>query len=145
MQSSLEGYLEKEIPGADFTLYYHIGDSFSGETDFRLGGDGSYALWSTVTEGRQRRDYTGQLATAQVEALVQDMLAAEIWKVKHVRSKPGEDDPLAIIGAKAGQQDFQVVLWVSEIRRVPSFVEVQDKILRLVHDISAGQVLETGK
>lgn len=145
MQDILKAYLAREMAGSDITFYYHIGDSFSGESDFQLRGDGSYEVWSTVTKERQRKNYSGHLDLSQVEALAQAMIAVQIWEVKHIRSKPGEDDPQAIIGVKTGQQNFQVVLWVSEISKSPPFVEVQKHILDLVHEVSNGEVLEIGQ
>ncbi len=145
MQNSLQAYLDKQIPASDFAIHYHIGDDFSGETDFQLRGDGTYELWSTVTPGRQHRTYSGQVSLAQVEQLVQELLAAEVWQTKHVRDKPGEDDPEASITIEADGQTFQVVLWVSEIRDSPPFARSQQALLTLVHTVSGGEVLEGGQ
>lgn len=145
MQTVLNEYLDQEITGSEITFYYHIGDSFSGETDFRLQGDGNYKVWSTVTQGRQRKEYSGKIEFSEVAALAQKMLAVKIWEVKHIRAKPGEDDPQAVIGVLAGEQDYQVILWVSEISQSTPFEEVQRSILDIVYKVSQGEVLEVGR
>jgi hypothetical protein len=145
MHDSIEEYLDQAISTSEFAIYYHIGDSFSGETDLLLKGDGQYELWSTVTQGRQRKEYTGQLVPERVREIAKTMQTVQLWEVKHVRAKPGEDDPDAIIGVQTGTARSEVVLWVSEISQSPAFSEVQDRLLSLIHDVSDGEVLESGR
>lgn len=145
MPDSIEKYLDQTINASDFVITYHIGDSFSGETDLILKGDGQYELWSTVTSGREHKTYSGQVDSDQVQDIARKMEEVELWKVSHLRSKPGEDDPEALIGIETGSGRWQVVLWVSEIEQSARFVEVQDKLLALVREVSDGEVLETGR
>jgi len=145
MEACLKAFLEKKIPGNDFVINYHIGNSFSGETYFRLVGDGNYELWSTVTEGRQKKTYSGQIKVEQVQQIVESFLDAEVWKAKHFHKKPSHDDPETSIIIGCGSQEFQVALWVSEIRESPQFAKAQQSLLTLVHILSAGEILETGQ
>lgn len=145
MKNCLREYFEKGTEVSDFVIHYHIGNSFSGETEFRLQGGGNYELSSTVTKGRQRKTYTGQVEVEQVKQVVKELLDAEVWKVKHFRDKPGDDDPEASIEIEASGQKFKVVLWVSEIRKSPQFAKAQQELLTLTHTLSAGEILETGQ
>lgn len=104
MQEWLQGYLGGTISPHELTISYHIGDEFSGETDFQLGGDGTYALWSTVTRGRARRTFRGQVDHSEVRVLVQEFLDTEIWNVRHVQCIPGDDDPEAVIAVSAAKR-----------------------------------------
>lgn len=145
MRNNLRAYLKKQVDDRDFTIHYHIGGGLSGKTDFRLQGDGSYELWSTVTKGRERKSYCGQVETSQVEQVVQDMLATKVWQARHLYPTPALDDPDAKIAVKAGDQKSEVVLWVSEIRESPPFQKAQGQLLSLIHDLSQGEVLENGQ
>ena len=145
MKDCLNEYFEKQTDVSNFVVHYHIGDSFSGETEFRLEGDGKYELWSTATKGRQRKTYTGQVEVEQVKQMVKEFLDAEVWEVRHFRDKPGDDDPEASIEVECGGQKYRVALWVSEIRKSPQFVKAQQALLTLAHTLSAGEVLESGK
>jgi hypothetical protein len=145
MQSTLERYLNGEMNPPDLTITYTIGDAFSGETYLRLSGDGRYEVWSTAVQGRQRKEYAGQLEKSEVETLVQLMLDNQLWTVSHVRSKPGEDDPLSVIQVSENGRSSQVELWVSEIRQVPAFDNVQEGLLAIVKRVSDGEVLEAGR
>lgn len=145
MQDALRAYVEKRPPGSDFLIRYHIGNTFSGETDFRLRGDGAYALWSTVTEGRRKRTYAGQIEEARVERLAALFLESRIWEARHLRQTPAMDDPRATIGVESGGQASEVALWASEIPDSPPFAEAQRELLALIHDLSTGEILEGGR
>lgn len=144
MQDALQAYLQNRISNTAFVINYHVGSEFSGETDFVLRGDGAYQLWSTATTDRQRRTYSGSLEAEQVRQIVQLMLDERIWEVRHIRAKPGDDDPETLIAVEAEQQRFETVLWISEVRHVPAFVRVQEALLKLVGAVSNGEVRESG-
>jgi hypothetical protein len=141
----LNRYLDGTVAPGDFVLRYQIGDSFSGETRLQLRGDGTYDAFSTATAGRQRRSYSGQLPTDQVQALARALRDARVWEARHVRDKPREDDPPASLSVSAGGDDAGVTLWVSEIGRVPQFAAAQDAVLAMIRRISDDEVLESGR
>lgn len=143
MKQQLQAYLKGDL--SDLKIYYHIGNAFAGETEFNLSGDGSYELWSTVTNNRQRREYSGQVKRADVQALVLTMLDVEFWDVTHVSSERGLDNPEVRVEVTAGGKSFPVVLWATEIDDVPAFDTVQEEILALVRQVSDGEVLEVGR
>jgi hypothetical protein len=145
VEALLNGYLDGTVAPADFVVRYRIGDSFSGETGLDLHGDGTYDAFSTATAGKQRRSYRGQLSIDDVQALVRALHEARIWEARHVRSKPREDDPLASLSVTADGRDATVMLWVSEIGRVPPFAAAQDAVLDVIRRISGGEVLESGR
>src|SRR4051794_10706665 len=129
MDESLKAYLDGKLPPAHFAIRYQIGDDFSGQTDLRLRGDGEYKLDSTVTEGRQRKTYDGQVPADRVIVVARELQSARVWEVSHVHPRPGEDDPEAIIAVEAADKRAQVVLWVSEIGECPPFAQVQAALL----------------
>lgn len=145
MENILRSYLNGKIPPADLQIHYHIGNTFSGETDFRLRGDGAYQLSSTVTQERQRRDYSGQLDMTEVQDLARTALSGRLWEVKHFLVKRGRDNPEVLIEVKAGKESSATVLSVREVEEVPAFDKVQSEILTLVHRVSCGEVLEVGR
>lgn len=145
LQERLADYLAGKVAPDKIAILYHIGDEFSGETDFRLQGDGSFTLWSTVTAGRARRDYTGQVDLEQVKNVARGLLSARVWEVRHVRSIPGDDDPEVRIAIQHGDSIAQAVLWVSELKERPAFTEAQKPLLELIHQVSRGEVLEVGR
>jgi hypothetical protein len=145
MQDALQAYVDKRTPGSAFLMRYHIGNTFSGETDFRLRGDGTYDLWSTVTEGRRRRTYAGRIEDARVERLAALFLESRIWEAHHLRQKPAMDDPRATIAVESGGQASEVSLWASEIPDSPPFATAQRELLALIHDLSMGEILEGGR
>lgn len=145
MEDTLRAYIASDIAAADMTIAYSIGDSFSGETHLQLQGNGDYELWSTAIRGRQRKDYSGSIETAQVETLVQSMIENQIWQVTHVRDRPSEDDPLAKIRVTVNDNTNEVRLWVSEIRDVAAFDTVQSEILTLIRAMSNDEILESGR
>ena len=145
MENILTDYLRGQLFPTDLTINYHIGNAFSGETDLRLRGDGIYELWSTVTQDRQHRRYSGQLNVADVHELVQTIQSVRLWEVQHIFMEGGRDNPEARIVVTANEESFTVVLWVMEIEDVPAFDEVQEKILTLVRRVSDGEVLEVGR
>lgn len=145
VRDGIEKYLDQAISASEFAVYYHIGDSFSGETEMLLNGDGQYQLWSTVTQGRQRKDYSGVVEPERVQEITRGMQDVRLWDVEHLRTKSGEDDPDAIMGIQTRSGRSEVVRWVSEISQSPAFSEVQDKLLLLIHEVSDGEVLESGR
>jgi len=145
VDANLKAYLNETLPPAEFAIYYHIGDDFSGETDLRLRGDGDCKLESTVTQGRQRKTYHGHVPPNRVAVVVRKLQESCIWEVRHVHPRPGEDDPEAIIAVEAAGKRDQVVLWVSEIGECPPFAKAQAPLLALVHELSKGEVLESGQ
>jgi hypothetical protein len=144
MKNCLQSYIEKRVAASDLAIRYHVGNSFSGETELRLGGDGKYELWSTVTKGRQRKTYSGQLEVEQVEQVAKELLENEIWEIKHFPDGPVPDDPEASIEIECAGQKFKAALWVSEIRKSPRFAKAQQALLTLVHTLSDGEILESG-
>jgi hypothetical protein len=98
-----------------------------------------------VTNDRQRREYSGEVNSADVEALIQTMLDVALWKVKHIASERGLDNAEARIEVTADGETFPVVLWATEIDDVPAFDTVQEQILALVRRVSDGEVLEVGR
>lgn len=145
MREGLQSYLAHTMPRSALSIYYHIGDAFSGETELRLRGDGTYEAWSSVTQGRQRRTYSGVVEVSQVEQLVRKLLEVEIWNVTDVFDKPGEDDPQAVIAVEINSQRFETVLWVSEIRHCPPFEQAQQALLFFLRGVSSGEILEIGR
>ena len=145
MPKSLKAYLSKKISASDFVIHYYIAGGFSGATDFRLRGDGSYELCSNVTQGHQKKSYSGQLATLKVEQIAQKMLETRVWRVDHLYPTPALDDAGARIVVESASQKSEVVLWISEIRERPPFAAVQKQLLSLVHEVSAGEILENGR
>lgn len=143
-RSSLNAYLEKKIVKSDFAIHYYMGGGLGGETDFRLQGDGAYELWSTVTEERQRKSYCGQVPPCRVEDLVQNMLMTQVWQVRHEPKSRGLDEPGAMIAVTASGRESSVILWLSEIRESLPFIAVQRRLLCLIHELSMGEVLESG-
>ncbi|MDQ7024011.1 MAG: hypothetical protein Q9P44_00455 [Anaerolineae bacterium] len=145
MEDTLRAYSAGDIAADTVTIDYSIGDSFSGETHLQLQGNGDYELWSTAISGRQRKEYSGSIEAAQVETLVQSMIENQIWQVSHVRDKPSEDDPLAIIRVTVNDNSSEVQLWISEIRSVLAFDTVQNEILTLIRAMSNDEILESGR
>jgi len=145
MERLLENYLGGQLSPSDFGLSYRIGDSFSGLTEFSVRGDGAYELRSTATRGRQERTYASTVSPDRVRQVAGDLRKARIWETRHVRSKPGEDDPLASMAVESGASKAGVELWVSEIKDVQPFREAQQSLLGLIREISNGEVLETGR
>lgn len=145
MKEWLQAYLDGKLSPDEIELLYHIGDDFSGETDFRLRGDGDFALWSTVTAGRARRDFAGRVDPEEVKIVARALLDAQLWTVQHLRSIPGEDDPEARIAVQKGGESAVAVLWVSEVKDVAAFAEAQKVLLDLIWQVSGGEVLEVGR
>jgi len=92
------------MAGSNLVIHYYIAGGFSGATDFRLRAapsflGRSYELWSTLTTTKehQRKSYSGQVATSQVEEIVQKMLGSKIWQVRHEHSNRWLDNPGAKI------------------------------------------------
>jgi len=85
------------------------------------------------------------IEVSRVEELLRKILAVELWNVRHLDEKRRHDDPGASIAVEIDGEKFKVVLWASEISRSPSFSQVQEKLLSLVHELSSGEVLENGR
>jgi hypothetical protein len=145
LEDALNAFLDGSTSPAGFAIHYRIGDAFSGETELHLQGDGAYELWSTATHARERRTYEGSVDEALVRELAGELREAKVWQAAHLRSKPREDDPLAEIAAEADQLNGHVELWVSEIADSAPFRTAQEHLLRLVHELSGGEVLEVGR
>lgn len=145
MEQSVQAHSANQTPNDADLLVYHIGDEFSGETEFRIKGDGDYYLQSTVTAGRESKTYTGRIDPTQVAELVTALQQAGVWEVRHIRSRPGEDDPEASLTLESGGTTTRVALWVSEIRESPQFTQAQQALLPLIRRLSNGEVLEGGQ
>ena len=85
------------------------------------------------------------LAIDQVQGLVRALLASRFWDARHVHPRPGDDDPEARIVLTTGGEQLQAALWVSEIRKLPVFVQAQAALLTIIRDISHGTILESGQ
>src|SRR3954451_3382112 len=114
LQASLEA-LSAATAGEGERLRYHIGSSFAGETSLEIGASGDYELWSTVTEGRRRREFGGRLAPERFGRLLGELVAARVWEARPVRERRRMDDPVASIGV--GSESVEVP--ASEIPEVP--------------------------
>jgi hypothetical protein len=145
LEDALKAFLDTPMSPAGFAIHYRIGDAFSGETELHLHGDGAYELWSTATQGRERRTYEGSVDEEVVRELAGELREAKVWQAAHVRSKPREDDPLAEIAAEADQLNGRVELWVSEIADSAPFRTAQEHLLRVVRELSRGEVVEEGR
>jgi hypothetical protein len=145
LEDALNAFLDTPISPSGFAIHYRIGDAFSGETELHLQGDGAYELWSTATQGRERRTYEGAVDEALVRELAGELREAKVWQAAHVRSKPREDDPLAEIVVEADQLKGKVELWVSEIADSAPFRTAQERLLGVVRELSEGEVLEAGR
>jgi hypothetical protein len=145
MREWLQAYLDGTLSPDDIAILYHVGDEFSGETDFRLHGDGVFSLWSTVTAGRTRRDYTGRVDQKQVGDVARALLHGQVWNVQHVRAISGDDDPEVRIAVQNGDRVTEVILWVSEVNHRPAFAEAQRSLIELIREVSRGEVLEVGR
>ena len=145
MEEALVTYLLDASADDALTIAYHVGDGFSGETDLILEGNGDYRLWSTVTQGRQRRNYSGAVPVETVQALVREIVRVRLWEVDHVVRDRGRDNPETRIDVRVGEDGFSAVLWVSEVDDVPPFDEIQQQILALARSLSDGDVLEVGR
>src|SRR5262245_45155261 len=108
MKDCLQAYLEKRVAAPDFAIHYQIGNSFSGETEFRLRGDGRFELWSTVTGGRQPKAYSGLVGVERIEEVAKVLLDAEVWETQHLLDVPVPDDPEASIGIECAGQRVRV-------------------------------------
>jgi hypothetical protein len=137
--------LREALDGPDLEIDYAIGDAFSGRTELSVRGDGSYHASSTATAGREPVEFTGTVAPAEVEQIVSALKDARVWESEHVRSKPREDDPEAIVAVRSSATSGEVRLWVSEIARVPQFAAAQDALLAFARRVSDGAILEAGR
>ena len=137
--------LREALDGPDVEIDYTIGDAFSGRTELSLRGDGAYRASSTATAGREPVEFTGTVSPAEAEGIVAALKDARVWESAHVRSKPREDDPEAVIAVRSSDARGEVRLWVSEIARVPQFGAAQDALLGFARRVSDGAILEQGR
>ena len=132
-------------PTAGSELTYDIGSEFYGETHAWFGGDGSYRIWSTVTEGRARLDYSGECDPDDVAAAIEAFRREAVWTLSHRRVFQGEDDALVRVAVQDDDGVGQVELWVSEVRGTPDFERAQAPLLELIRRLSGATILETGR
>jgi hypothetical protein len=142
MESDLTGLEQGTL---DAVLSYAVGDEFRGATELRLGSDGAYELSSTRTADRQRLTFEGRIDPERVRAVAAAWRGARLWEVEHLRSKPGEDDPEAILALETGGRRSAVVLWVSEVRTSEPFQRAREPLLELIQELSDGEILEHGR
>jgi hypothetical protein len=142
MESDLTGLEQGALDGV---LSYAVGDEFRGATELRLGSDGAYELSSTRTAGRQKLTFEGRVDPERVRAVAAAWREARVWEVEHLRSKPGEDDPEAVLALETGGRRSDVVLWVSEVPSSEPFQRAREPLLELIQELSDGQILEYGR
>lgn len=142
MESDVTGLVEGTLDGV---LSYAVGDEFRGATELRLGSDGAYELSSTRTAGRQKLTFEGRIDPERVRAVAAAWREARVWEVEHQRSKPGEDDPEAILALETGDRRSEVVLWVSEVPASDAFQRAREPLLELIQELSDGAILEYGR
>ena len=142
LESDLAGLEQGTLDGV---LSYAVGDEFRGATELRLGSDGAYELSSTRTADRQRLTFEGRIDPERVRAVAAAWREARVWEVEHLRSKPGEDDPEAVLALEAGNRRSAVVLWVSEVPSSDAFQRAREPLLVLIQELSDGQILEYGR
>ena len=140
LQAVLEGYLRA---GGALALDYGIGDAFSGRTEVELHGDGAYRAMTTGTPDRQPIEFTG--STDRVRDIVAALADVRVWEAAHVRERPREDDPEAVIAARSDAGDGEVRLWISEIPDVPQFAAAQAALLAFARDVSDGGINAPGR
>lgn len=128
-----------------FWLDYRIGSEFYGETSAHFEADGTYDLWSTVTEGRERRQFSGQHDPRDIGDIVALIDREHLSTVRHVRPNQADDDSLATVDIGDATSRARVELWVSEIESVPAFARVQAAVLDLIRRLSDGTILEAGR
>jgi hypothetical protein len=137
--------LERLAAGAsDVSVTYHIGDAFNGETRLAVRGDGAFTLFSTVTAGRQARDWDGVLPAQRVDALARALIDARVWEARPFR-KAGDDDPLATITVAGTAEPRSVAVPASQTHAVEQFASSQAALLELARELSGGAVLEVGR
>jgi hypothetical protein len=141
-ESDLSGLAEGTFDGV---ISYEVGDEFRGATAIRLGTDGAYDLRSTRTAGRRELSFEGEIDPERVRAVAAAWREARLWEVRHVRSKPGDDDPEAILALDAGGCRSEVVLWISEVPSSEPFQRAGVPLLDLIQELSDGQILEYGR
>jgi hypothetical protein len=142
----VEAALEAMAQGAgDGVLSYAVGDEFRGATEFTVGADGAYRLRSTRTADRAELTFEGRIEPERVRAIAAEWREARVWQVRHVRAKPGDDDPPAVLALEAGGGRSEVVLWVSEVPSSDAFGRGRAPLLALIEELSDGRVLEYGR
>ncbi|MBW4720877.1 hypothetical protein [Saccharothrix obliqua] len=143
MEHVLKGYVDGWSDPSAFAMRYRIGHS-SGTTEARFAGTGEYRLSSTMTAGHRPLVFTGRVAVRDVRELALTALRAGLWRAGG-DTTPGGVDAEALIQVTAGPETFTVTVWTGDAALVRPFDAVQQRILRLVHRLTAGAVLEVGK
>jgi hypothetical protein len=142
VEAALEAMAEST---GDGVLSYAVGDEFRGATRFTLAADGAYLLRSTRTADRAELTFEGRIDPGRVRAVAAEWREARVWEVRHLRAKPGDDDPPAVLALDAGGHRSEVVLWVSEVPSSEAFQRARAPLLDLVRELSDGRVLEYGR
>jgi hypothetical protein len=126
-------------------LAYDIGTPFSGQTHLSLHGDGSYSLWSTVTEGRARLEFTGTLDGAELQGLLTALSHSRFWEEPGPEKARTPDDVKARITLKTGDAEQAAAVWLSQMDEHPAFRTAQTALLTLIAKLSGNKILEKGQ
>lgn len=146
MQSKQESHRPASGGGSTFSsLAYDIGNSFAGQTHFVLQGDGTYSLWSTVTEGRARLEFTGTLGGTEIQALLAAISQSRFWDGPASEKTKTPDDIRARITLKEANAERAAAVWLSQMDEHPGFQAAQDTLLALIARLSGNKILEKGK
>ena len=144
METILNDYLNNILPKNTLIIHYHIGNTLVGETNMTLYGDGTYKLWSTVTNDRQKLNFTGTLNPFEVNTIIRMIIETKIWTIKPKHPIPYPDDAEAYITITANKKEITIRLLISQIKTEPAFAKIQEAILNLVQKLSDREILETG-
>ena len=146
LAKKIDEHLAANAENKAFSLAYDIGNSFSGQTHFALHGDGTYSLWSTVTEGRARLELTGKLTSAEMRELLTALSRSHFSQgCADEKSKVEDDVVNARISIKDGRTEEVAGVWLSQMDDHPGFKAAQDTLLALIGKLSGGKILEKGQ
>jgi hypothetical protein len=145
MQDILKEYINGSLKPESLEIKYRIGDEFTGITSFDLLGNGKYQLISNVRKGRLLKNIEGSIEQNHVRDLVSLMQSNELWNVSHFQAQIADGDRVTSIEVRNGEDSQTVVLWGAEVKEVPAYNKVQDRILELIKEISSGEILELGR
>ena len=146
MQNKQESHQPASGGGKAFAaLTYDIGTPFSGQTHFLLHGDGSYSLWSTVTEGRKRLEFTGTLDGAELQDLLTTLSRSRFWEEPGPDKARTPDDVKARITLKTADAEQAAAVWLGEMDEHPAFRTAQHALLTLIAKLSGNKILEKGQ
>lgn len=145
MKNILHSYIQTSDSSGDFVLKYQIGDPFSGLTDFQINGKGQFKLSSNATQGREQLNLDGNAGAEKVAELARKILDAQLWKAESKEEIRVPGDTVSSISISNGNEESKIDLWLSELKNNPEYVTSQEAILKLVHEVSGGKVLETGR